>query len=367
MSVQLPSGYVKYKYIESNGTQWIDTGYIPKSDNLKIDIKFNCLRSTSLDMIYGSTMTNLEDDSISSSITIMKMPGIEFFLVYTGSIGESIPILLENNVTYDLETHNNNGIITISLNGESETFTTSDTAQYFVPIEKTLPIYLFTANYPYIESLLGEVVSSVMKLYSFSIYDNDVLVRDLVPCKSPNGVIGLYDTVNDVFYSNSGTGDFTGVEESLPGEIERLQKAKENIVSVLTEKGLTIPTNVMMDELSGFIDLLISSDYEITTGTFTPATTGTTSLTVDTGLGAVPDIYFAWHPKITTLSSTGTYNITLAVYIDGAGGLIYQASNMGRGGSISCSEDGVFTMTLAGTNRYWIVEEYKWIALKAKG
>ena len=47
------------------------------------------------------------------------------------------------------------------------------------------------------------------KLYSCDIYDNDVLVRDFVPCKNPSGVIGLYDVVNGVFYQNAGTGEFT--------------------------------------------------------------------------------------------------------------------------------------------------------------
>ena len=59
-----------------------------------------------------------------------------------------------------------------------------------------------------------------MKLYSFKIYDNETLVRDFIPCycaksvKDVNGVtcppntIGLYDIVNDKFYTNQGSGNF---------------------------------------------------------------------------------------------------------------------------------------------------------------
>jgi hypothetical protein len=39
------------------------------------------------------------------------------------------------------------------------------------------------------------------KMFSFQVYDNGTLVRDLVPCIDPNNVVGAYDLVNDVFYS----------------------------------------------------------------------------------------------------------------------------------------------------------------------
>ncbi len=59
-----------------------------------------------------------------------------------------------------------------------------------------------------------------MKLYSFKIYDNKTLVRDFVPCycaKSvkdvtgklcPPNTAGLYDIVNNEFYTNQGNDDF---------------------------------------------------------------------------------------------------------------------------------------------------------------
>ena len=47
-------------------------------------------------------------------------------------------------------------------------------------------------------------------VYKCRLYDNGVLVRNFVPCKrTSDSVVGMYDTVNDVFYTNAGTGDFT--------------------------------------------------------------------------------------------------------------------------------------------------------------
>ena len=58
----------------------------------------------------------------------------------------------------------------------------------------------------------GELIDSRRfsgKLWSFKIWDNNVLVRDYVPCyRKEDNVVGMYDIVNDVFYTNLGTGEF---------------------------------------------------------------------------------------------------------------------------------------------------------------
>ena len=39
-------------------------------------------------------------------------------------------------------------------------------------------------------------------LYYFKLFVNGILVRDLIPCKDNNDVVGMYDVVNDVFYTS---------------------------------------------------------------------------------------------------------------------------------------------------------------------
>jgi len=47
------------------------------------------------------------------------------------------------------------------------------------------------------------------KVFSCKVYKNDVKVLDLIPCyRKADGVIGMYDTVNEVFYTNNGSGTF---------------------------------------------------------------------------------------------------------------------------------------------------------------
>ena len=39
-------------------------------------------------------------------------------------------------------------------------------------------------------------------LYYFKLFVNGDLVRDMVPCKNSNNVVGMYDLVNDTFYTS---------------------------------------------------------------------------------------------------------------------------------------------------------------------
>ena len=52
--------------------------------------------------------------------------------------------------------------------------------------------------------------STQMRLYSCKMYNSNVLQRDFVPCyRKSDWVIGLYDIVNNTFYTNSGSWTFT--------------------------------------------------------------------------------------------------------------------------------------------------------------
>ena len=47
------------------------------------------------------------------------------------------------------------------------------------------------------------------KIYSTKVYDDNILIRDLVPCyRKSDNVIGMFDLVNSVFYANAGSGTF---------------------------------------------------------------------------------------------------------------------------------------------------------------
>lgn len=180
----LPTGYTQLEYIKTTGTQYIDTGFVADSntrvvftytpDNTKNTVLFGSRTSTtSSDMYYVLHANNTD--------------------AFRSDYGRN---KLETGVTPTTKTtidKNKNVTIIGSYTGTSPeaTFTCSS----------TLP--LFAGN-------TGGVVSQFTSLYFYSgkIYDNGTLIRDFVPCKNLDGVIGLYDIVNDEFYQNAGTGDF---------------------------------------------------------------------------------------------------------------------------------------------------------------
>ena len=73
----------------------------------------------------------------------------------------------------------------------------------------TLPSTSFTCSYNL--GLFNEINSGAQTLYEYfqgrvyscQVYDNGTMVRDLVPCKNSSDVAGMYDLVNDVFYTTA--------------------------------------------------------------------------------------------------------------------------------------------------------------------
>lgn len=63
--------------------------------------------------------------------------------------------------------------------------------------------------------------------YEFCIWDNDVMIRNLIPCyRISDRKPGMYDIVNDVFYTNAGEGEFSygpDVYYNIPPEYQQVE------------------------------------------------------------------------------------------------------------------------------------------------
>ena len=192
---RLPSGYTELAYIQSNGTQYIDTGFIPNQDT-RIDIDASPLSISETSdgsgfIPYGAGVSNSNRafECYSSMSQYEFNYDGQYNFVGSLAVGQRLQI-----------SHNKNNVSLI-VNGGT-------------PITINFTYQAFTA--PYTMTLFAINRSSplrgLMKLYSCQIYDNDVLVRDFVPCIKDDGEVGLYDLVGKQFYGNAGTGVFTGSE-----------------------------------------------------------------------------------------------------------------------------------------------------------
>lgn len=171
--------YTRIEYIQSSGTQYINTGIYP-TNNTKLIIEYaiNSGNGTNLGMInyFGLTVySNRYSYGFGGS----------GFQEYSHDIAldAKTKTQLDNTGLYE-----NDALINAFSN--PPTFSYSNAYRLFA--------YLST----------GGVYASSFKLYSCKLYENNILVRDFIPVKDPDSVVCLYDKVSGEYFYNAGTGAF---------------------------------------------------------------------------------------------------------------------------------------------------------------
>ena len=198
---RLPSGYKEVEYIESTGTQYINTGFKP-TIYTSIETVFSTKQSSSDTNLFGSRIRGNLYNSNDYTVWVNTSNGkgiachfptrgdtsIDTKWVYKGNIIDTPTKLL---ITPE----------NIKVN-DALVYTFSGTR---IEYEPALNAYMFAKNQGGGVNLPGK-----FRVYYFQIYDNAELVRDFIPCyHKADGEIGMYDMVNDVFYTNAGTGAFS--------------------------------------------------------------------------------------------------------------------------------------------------------------
>jgi hypothetical protein len=194
--------YKVLEYIESTGTQYINTGYIPTGENVKVVCKARLTAPLGANTLFGGTLWASPRMYLPSIIGYNDIPLINCGQAQKGAFYDT---KLDTDYVFSLESKD--GTFTAMRN---------DTVVYQGETTGTiakLELYLFALNY---ENSRANGFSSA-RMYYFHVYDNDVLVRDFIPCINATGEIGMYDKVNDVFYANAGTELFVAGTET--GEV----------------------------------------------------------------------------------------------------------------------------------------------------
>ena len=185
---ELPDEYQKIEYIESTGTQYIDTGYIP-NQNTGYYIDFIPLEPIGTN--DAKQYVNAGGRSTSNNRVVLgayKQYDGGDFVFHTFKTN---PKLVQN-VRTEFEVKNK------KIYFDDGTITSINVSNFTSP--NTL--ILFGAN--------GNPVERIAKarLYSFKLYNADDTIKELIPAKNSNDVVGLYDIINNVFFTNDGTGSF---------------------------------------------------------------------------------------------------------------------------------------------------------------
>lgn len=215
----LPTEYQQVEYIESTGTQYIDTGIMP-NQNTGFDIEFftkNKFNSTVGE--FGSIFGAREGSSVNELQLSSYSRENDKGLIRFGTIGRSAGLVENTKMQCSLRNkiYTNNDDVTIE-------FTSDFTTLY--------PITVFALNNKGNITQHGSVQIFFLKLYNL-----DTLIRDFVPCyRKSDSVIGLYDLVEQKFYTNQGTGDFRKgaeiISSETPIEIESFGEKTPNLFNV---------------------------------------------------------------------------------------------------------------------------------------
>ena len=172
------SDYNVVEYIESTGTQYIDTGLIME-------------KSTTMRMEISAQLTSNGN-----------WAGVNGYMQHQASLGGGSKGLFV--VDYNGNTHIENVYFNNTLK-----YTQDWTSAYSGAKNKVAVIGMGNAENTWWTNISANRYAQVGKWYYIKVYRSGTLVRDYVPCvRNSDGVAGLYDKVENKFYTNSGTGSF---------------------------------------------------------------------------------------------------------------------------------------------------------------
>ena len=197
--------YLEKKYSQA---PFINTGIIGDKDNLSFNIKYkfqNVPKPNEWAVLFGNKISNpgTQDDHNVYMIVFFNNTA----RIFTNSAENGFPtytLRLKNNEFYDMYISQQE----IILNGNQ---LQKDSGIIRVGEKNTSNIALFNSKASPRETPLTYELS----IFSFKIWDNDILVRHFVPVpcglKIGDFVVpenGMWDIVEQKFYGNSGTGEF---------------------------------------------------------------------------------------------------------------------------------------------------------------
>jgi len=196
----LPAGYTLLEYIENNNDAWINTNYIANG-GMKACIGIMPYDTSKQYIFFGS-----HNPSSNSSDKTWQRNCIAINNSNQWEIGKSSYVFKLQasaaiNVKHDVEFDT---IISNTPYAIIDKVKYTGTFNNGLSLNPITPVYILRDCY---------LTSSYLKgrIYYAKIYDSNLnLVRDFIPCKNPNGVCGLYDKVNKVFYGSASATPFTG-------------------------------------------------------------------------------------------------------------------------------------------------------------
>lgn len=192
---KLPDEYQEVEYLESSGTQYIDTGVRPddQTEGFTIKADYETWKEPGdlFQSIFGQTETP-SDSAIGWFIYISRD------MYIAGQSGSQVRTLQTSINTGERHSYKLQfGKLIVDETSYNINKNTTYVYKYSISLFARAGAYKNGYSY------------SRGRMYSARIYDNINVIREFIPCyRKSDDKPGMYDTVNGVFYTNEGTGEF---------------------------------------------------------------------------------------------------------------------------------------------------------------
>lgn len=210
-------GWVRYPvsdnptaYIQSSGTQYIDTGFIPDSNTrIVMDCEILEFKTTAY---FGVCSASSGAMTAAPTNTLLIESGNKIRHDWHGTSASYSGVITGRHI---VDCDKNKVIIngnTLITNGNANN-------------KSAYTMYLLARK---VGNTNTADLYSKAKLYSCKIYNNTTMVHYFIPTKDPNGVFCLFDYCTGKYFYNGGTGTFSGSTEIKPIEESYVCSDNEN-------------------------------------------------------------------------------------------------------------------------------------------
>ena len=205
----LPPEYTQLEYIESSGTQYIDTGVLLSNTDV-FEISFQSLNSLESPIMgaISSGTSYTSTNNLSVTYTVAGKGNLSDYSVYCDGAAGNANYAWNGGDRADGLKH------TIKYNGLNIAPTLDD-----VPMEQ-IDTHILTENTPTVTTwLFGRNNTSTGTLSQAGVRIYDVYIQGkghFIPAKNASNVIGMYDLVSGQFFTNQGTGNFIAGPDVVP-------------------------------------------------------------------------------------------------------------------------------------------------------
>lgn len=193
--------YIPVEYLESSGTQYIDTDFIPQIGTklqIRVTLLSGCTTTSSSQNFAGTTARG----ALTYFAPLARSVGASQCYYYFNSYNATSICDINDTITASIEI----GATGATIQQNNETKNTINNYTKSGVFEPALSIYLFAGH---VTSGQGVAEKACARMYYAKIWDNGVLVHDFVPVLDSSKRPAMYDKVERKFYYNIGTGDFS--------------------------------------------------------------------------------------------------------------------------------------------------------------